>query len=163
MVTPEHSPSMRDAKCPTRSHLDFVKRVRSNWPALRLLLPRISASRFFHPERHSSLRECRNRRCRVTEFITWIAEGAHIRNRASARNKNRGGIEAKAEPPISSLPFEIRLSRIRYAMMALSCATSRARSIWCLDDPLPTVAEFLLVLRTCWAGRRSAINRTGDH
>ena len=43
-------------------------------------------------------------------------------------------------------PTSVRLVSIRHAVR-------RAASIWSIDDPLPSVAEFFLTLRNCWIRR----------
>ena len=43
-------------------------------------------------------------------------------------------------------PFRPSKSPVRSVLDAVSDAGSRARSIWCWDDPIPSVAEFFFAL-----------------
>lgn len=58
-------------------------------------------------------------------------------------------IEASSEPPVSNEAE----SRGRLGLRAIAKAASSAASIWRLDDPMPSVAEFFLVLQRSWRHR----------
>ena len=51
---------------------------------------------------------------------------------------------------------------LRYGIFALRTAASNAAAIWCIDDPLPSLAEFVLGVRRLWRERRAVIGYGGN-